>query len=138
VLDKAGATQVTKPNGQPFRMDLRPGESATLPDGLGSVTFEGLQRWNKIQISRTPGSRVALTGVVLALLGLLGSLFVRPRRMWVRARREDDGTTLVEVARLDRSSGGDPEDGAAELAEVVAALQDPTGETSTSTKEDES
>ena len=141
VLDKADATQVTKPNGQPFRMDLRPGESVTLPDGLGSVTFEGVERWNKIQISRTPGKLVALAGVVLALLGLLASLFVRPRRLWVRARRQDDGTTLVELARLDRSSGGDPEDGAAELADIVAALQDPTRANSssrTSTKEDES
>lgn len=124
VLDKADATQVMKADGQPFRMDLRPGESVTLPDGLGTVTFEGVQRWNKIQISRSPGSLVALGGVVVALVGLLGSLFVRPRRMWVRARRQDDGTTLVEVARLDRSSGGDPEDGAAELGDVVAALQE--------------
>lgn len=137
VLDKAGATQVMKANGQPFRMDLRPGESVTLPDGLGSVTFEGVQRWNKIQISRTPGKLVALAGVVLALLGLLGSLFVRPRRLWVRARRQDDGTTLVELGRLDRSSGGDPEDGAAELAEVAAALQDPTGPATTSSNKEE-
>lgn len=144
VLDKAEATQVMKSNGQPFRMDLRPGESVELPDGLGSVTFEGVERWNKIQISRTPGKLVALAGVVLALLGLLASLFVRPRRLWVRARRQDDGTTLVELARLDRSSGGDPEDGAAELAAVVAQLQDPTrtstntSSRTTSTKEDES
>ena len=123
VLDKTRAKQVTKANGQPFRMDLRPGESVTLPDGLGSVTFEGLQRWNKIQISRTPGKLIALTGVVAALLGLLGSLFVRPRRLWVRARRREDGTTLVEVARLDRSSGGDPETGRDELDAIVAALR---------------
>ncbi|KRE95624.1 cytochrome C biogenesis protein [Nocardioides sp. Soil774] len=123
VLDKAKTTQVMKSDGQPFRMDLRPGDTVTLPDGLGSVTFEGLQRWNKIQISRTPGKLVALAGVVLALLGLLGSLFVRPRRVWVRARRQDDGSTLVEVARLDRSSGGDPETGRDELADIVAALQ---------------
>ena len=103
--------------------DFGPGDTVTLPDGLGSVTFEGLQRWNKIQISRTPGKLIALTGVVAALLGLLGSLFVRPRRLWVRARRRDDGTTLVEVARLDRSSGGDPETGRDELAEIVAALR---------------
>ena len=138
VLDKADATQVMKPNGQPFRMDLRPGETATLPDGLGTVTFDGLQRWNKIQVSRSPGSLVALSGVVVALLGLLGSLFVRPRRMWVRARRQDDGTTLVEVARLDRSSGGDPEDGAAELGEVVAALHEETGVKTDSNRKDES
>ncbi|HYJ26388.1 MAG TPA: cytochrome c biogenesis protein ResB [Nocardioides sp.] len=141
VLDKANATQVMKADGQPFRMDLRPGESVTLPDGLGSVTFEGLQRWNKIQISRTPGKLVALAGVVLALLGLLGSLFVRPRRLWVRARRQADGTTLVELGRLDRSSGGDPEDGEAELAAIVAELQDPTPtrtSRTSSTREDES
>ena len=124
VLDKTKATQLTKPNGQPFRMDMRPGDTVTLPDGLGSVTFEGLQRWNKIQISRTPGKLIALTGVVAALLGLLGSLYVRPRRLWVRARRRDDGTTLVEVARLDRSSGGDPETGRDELAEIVEALRE--------------
>jgi len=139
VLDKARATQVVKDDGQPFRMDLRPGDTVTLPDDLGTVSFDGLQRWNKIQVSRSPGKMVALAGVVLALLGLLGSLFVRPRRMWVRARRQEDGTTLVEVARLDRSSAGDPEDGAAELAEVVAALQGETPETTNGkTKEDES
>ncbi|RYC02233.1 cytochrome c biogenesis protein ResB [Nocardioides ganghwensis] len=139
VLDKAKATQVVEDDGQPFRMDLRPGDTVTLPDDLGTVSFDGLQRWNKIQVSRSPGKMVALAGVVLALLGLLGSLFVRPRRMWVRARRQDDGTTLVEVARLDRSSAGDPEDGAAEIAEVVAALQGETPETKTrKTEEDES
>ena len=42
----------------------------------------------------------------------------------MRARRREDGTTLVEVARLDRSSGGDPEDGVAELAEIVAPAGD--------------
>ncbi len=124
VLDKSKATQLRKADGQPFRMDLRPGETVTLPDGLGSVTFEGLERWNKIQISRTPGKFIALGGVVAALLGLLGSLFVRPRRLWVRARRQDDGSTLVEVARLDRSSGGDPETGRAELDGIVAALRE--------------
>jgi cytochrome c biogenesis protein len=101
-----------------FRVDLAPGQKAELPDGLGSVSFDGVQRWNKIQISRTPGKLVALAGVVLALIGLLGSLFIRPRRVWVRAR-ERDGRTLVEVAGLDRSGGGDL---AEELREIVRAL----------------
>jgi cytochrome c biogenesis protein len=67
---------------------------------------------------------VALAGVVLALIGLLGSLFIRPRRIWVRARREG-GATVVEVAGLDRSSGGD-------LSTEVDALADalrPSGST---------
>ena len=119
-LDKSHTTMLTKQNGAPYRLDLRPGQTVQLPSGLGSVTFDKVAEWNKIQISQTPGKWIALTGVVLALLGLLGSLFIRPRRVWVRARREGDGT-LVEVAALDRSGGGDM---AAVVDEVVAALQD--------------
>lgn len=118
-LDKSHTTMLKKKSGAPYRIDLRQGESVTLPNGLGTVSFDGLQQWNKIQISQTPGKWIALAGVVLALLGLLGSLFIRPRRVWVRARREGDGT-LVEVAALDRSGGGDM---AAVVDEVVGAIQ---------------
>ena len=92
VLDKAKATLLTKPDGSMFRVDLQEGQTVELPDGAGTVSFDGVQRWNRIQISRTPGMHVALAGVVLSLVGLLASLFIRPRRVWVRARRsEDDG-----------------------------------------------
>ncbi len=121
-LDKSRATMLKKANGAPYRIDLRPGEQVTLPDGLGTVSFDGLERWNKIQISQTPGKWIALAGVVLALIGLLGSLFIRPRRVWVRARRDGEGT-LVEVAALDRSGGGDVETVVADL--VQALQQDP-------------
>jgi cytochrome c biogenesis protein len=94
------------------------GQTVDLPDGAGTVSFDGLERWNKIQISRTPGKLVALGGVVLALIGLLGSWFIRPRRVGVRARR-DEGGTLVEVAGLDRSGNGDVP---GELASVALAL----------------
>ncbi len=57
---------------------------------------------------------------MLALIGLLGSLFIRPRRVWVRARRDEEGT-LVEVAALDRSGGGDVP--VVELASVATALR---------------
>ena len=78
---------------------------------------------NKLQISQTPGKRIALAGVLLALLGLLGSLFIRPRRVWVRVREDAPdsmGGTLVEVAVLDRAGGDDV---SAVLEELVAALQ---------------
>jgi cytochrome c biogenesis protein len=130
VLDKDKAELVTKPDGSMFRVDLQPGQSADLPQGAGSVTFEGVERWNRIQISRTPGMHVTLAGVVLALVGLLFSLFVRPRRVWVRARPASDSTgspdnpdhpdTEVEVAGLDRSTAGDVE---GEVAEVVSGLR---------------
>ncbi len=122
VLDKAKATLLTKPDGSMFRVDLQEGQTVELPDGAGTVSFDGVQRWNRIQISRTPGMHVALAGVVLSLVGLLASLFIRPRRVWVRARRsEDDGEqTEVEVAGLDRSTAGDVE---AEVAAVVSDLR---------------
>ncbi|MBB6627383.1 cytochrome c biogenesis protein ResB [Nocardioides sp. KIGAM211] len=117
-LDKSRTTMLTKKNGAPYRLDLRPGQTTKLPNGLGSVSFDGVQRWNKIQISQTPGKEIALAGVVLALIGLLGSLFIRPRRVWVRAR-QDGGSTLVEVAALDRSGGGDV---AVVITELMSAL----------------
>ena len=107
VLDKSKAEAVPGDNGQPYRVDLRVGETVELPDGLGSVTFEDMYSWQRIQVSQTPGKRIALAGVVLALVGLMGSLFIRSRRVWVRARRAEDGGTLVEVAGLERSGGGD-------------------------------
>ena len=111
-----------------MRLDLGAGATAKLPDGLGTVTFDGVSRYVKLQVSHTPGQKIALAGVVLALIGLLGSLFIRPRRIWVRARRED-GRTLVEVAGLDRSAGGDL---SGELDEIVAALRPgPAPETDT-------
>jgi cytochrome c biogenesis protein len=117
-LDKSHTTLLKKKDGSMFRVDLQPGKSVTLPNGLGSVSLDGVERWNKIQISQTPGKRIALGGVVLALIGLLGSLFIRPRRVWVRAR-EEGGVTLVEVAALDRSGGGDV---SVVITEIMAAL----------------
>ncbi len=119
VLDKDRMTELKKKDGSMFRVDLFPGETKKLPDGAGSVTFDGIQPWVRIQISKTPGKEVALGGVILALLGLLGSLFIRPRRVWVRARREDE-ETVVEVAALDRSGGGEV---GTELAGIVASLR---------------
>ncbi|MCW2806701.1 MAG: ResB family protein [Marmoricola sp.] len=124
-LQKKGLQRVTSADGKPVRLDLALGRSATLPDGLGSVTFDGVSRYVKLQVSHTPGQKVALAGVVLALVGLLGSLFIRPRRIWVRARREG-GRTLVEVAGLDRSAGGDL---SAEIDDLAAALRPPTSPT---------
>ncbi len=118
-LDKEHMTRLNKPDGKMFRVDLGLGQTIKLPDGAGSVTFTGVKHWTRLQISRTPDVWLTLLGVVLALVGLLGSLFIRPRRVWVRARRED-GTTLVEVAALDRSGGGDL---APVLSSVVDALQ---------------
>ena len=105
-LDKAKMEKFRAGDGGDFRVDIALGQTKQLPDGAGSITFDGLDRWVKLQVSDTPAKWLALGGVVLALVGLLGSLFIRPRRAWVRVTRRD-GRTLVEVAGLDRTPGGD-------------------------------
>ena len=120
-MDKAGMTELKKPDGKIFRIFLQPHQTVELPNGAGTVTFHGVKHWTRLQISRTPDVWLTLLGVVLALVGLLGSLFIRPRRVWVRARR-DGGMTLVEVAALDRSGGGEL---TAVLSSVVDSLQTP-------------
>lgn len=118
-LDRDQLTRFRASDGEPFRMLLQPGKTRELPDGAGSITFAGLDRWVKLQISESPGKVIPLIGVLAAIAGLLASLFVRPRRAWLRAR-SDGGRTVVEVAGLHRASGGDL---AGELDALVARLR---------------
>jgi cytochrome c biogenesis protein len=128
VLDKQRLHRILTPGGNPRALLLRPGQTLSLGRGTGSITFSGYSQWVKLQISRSPGKVVPLTGVLLAIVGLLGSLFVRPRRTWVRVY-EAGGRTVVEVAALDRVYGGDPATHAADVAgqlrpSVVPELQE--------------
>ncbi len=120
VLDKTKMKLIMKPDGKPARLDLHPGDTIKLPDGLGSVTFDGLSRFVRLQVSHTPGSMVALGGTIAGLLGLMASLFVRPRRIWIRAVRRGE-QTLVEIGGLDRSSGGDLSEELARIRRTLGA-----------------
>ncbi|HEY6739235.1 MAG TPA: cytochrome c biogenesis protein ResB, partial [Actinopolymorphaceae bacterium] len=74
-LELDGLEQLRGSDGEPFRVQLAPGEGTTLPGG-GSITFDGFDRWVNLQVSSNPGTPLALTGAVLALGGLLLSLVV--------------------------------------------------------------
>ncbi len=117
-LDKDKLEVMKHEDGRPFRVDIAMGQTKQLPGGA-SISFDGVQRWVKLQVSDKPGKGLALGGVLLAITGLLGSLFIRPRRAWVRVRREG-GRTVVELAGLDRSSGGDLAD---EIDELETQIQ---------------
>lgn len=70
----------------------------TLNFGEGSITFDGWRSWVNLQIVDDPGKLYALVGAILAILGLLLSLFTRQRRIWVKA------SNRVEIAGLAKNS----------------------------------
>ncbi|WP_078868310.1 cytochrome c biogenesis protein ResB [Streptomyces sp. NRRL F-5727] len=121
-LDTSKMTQFKVDGGTGVAQRLVPGETMTLPDGAGSITFEkDVKEWASFQISQQPGNGLALTGAVAAIAGLTGSLFIQRRRIWVRAVRGEDGTTVVEMAGLGRSESAKlPE----ELADLAVVLTD--------------
>lgn len=100
-LDKSRLAQV-RVKGSPLARALGPGETMTIPDGRGSITFDGVSEFANFQIAHDPGRGVALAAAVLMLTGLVTSLSVRPRRVWVRAHSVwspgEPPTVLVDLA----------------------------------------
>ena len=91
---------------------LKPGE--TFSYAGGSITFEGFVQWVNLQIVDDPGKNFALLGAIVAILGLLGSLFTRRRRIWIRA------SSHVEVAGLAKNAAPGLEQ---ELVEFIRILK---------------
>ncbi|RAG83178.1 cytochrome c biogenesis protein ResB [Streptacidiphilus pinicola] len=118
-LDTKHMTQYTV-DGQPLKFDRQPGQGFKLPSG-GTVTFTGVEQWANFTVAHNPGTGWALISAVMAVVGLIGSLFVQRRRIWVRAVEGPDGATTVEIAGLARSESARI---AEELADLALALQD--------------
>ena len=119
-LEKGDLEQFRQ-DGGPLSFRLGVGESYQLPDGAGTITFEGYDRWVNMQVSSDPGRSIVLAGAVVALTGLLLSLVVRRRRVWIRVG-EADGRTTVELAGLDRNEGGDLDEEIESLAERLRVI----------------
>lgn len=100
--------------------DLRQGATWVLPDGSGTVTFTGFTQWATFAVNYDPGKGIALGSAIVAILGLMLSLFVQRRRVWVRVLDSGDGGTLVEVGGLARLDAADIE---TQLAALAAGLR---------------
>ncbi|MFJ8541131.1 cytochrome c biogenesis protein ResB [Streptomyces sp. NPDC093586] len=118
-LDTRKLKQFKDSEGNPFARRLAIGETMTLPNGAGTVTFDGVKEWANFQVTRQPASGWALAGAVVAILGLAGSLFIQRRRVWVRAVKGADGVTVVEMAGLGRSESTKLPEELGELAGVL-------------------
>ena len=78
-------------------VSLKVGQSKSF-DG-GTITLEKVIPWVNLQIVRDPGKDFSLLGAILAIAGLLSSLFVRRRRVWVRVSGKN-----IEIAGLAKNA----------------------------------
>jgi cytochrome c biogenesis protein len=104
-LDTKDLTQVAG-RGTGASVDLSPGRTVELPNGLGSVTLDGVSRFASLEIHHDPAQLWVLAFAVLVLAGLLTSLFIPRRRMWVKVHSTGSGRLRLEYAGLAR--GDDP------------------------------
>ncbi len=123
-LDESGMTQAVGASGTPVTLDVRPGQTVALPNGLGTLTFDGVRRFAAFDLRLDPALGWLLGFALTALAGLATSLFVPRRRLWVRAApstvdRDQGPTTVVTAAGLAR---GDDVGLAPELGRLLAAV----------------
>lgn len=108
-LDTSGLEQIAGRQSKTASIELKPGQTKTLPDGTGSITFDGVKRYVSLDVHHDPSQAFVAGFAVLAVLGLLTSLFVPRRRVWVKAvprRGAEHGEYDLEYAGLAR--GEDP------------------------------
>ncbi len=122
-LNTSQLTAVTKADGSPLLIRLGPGQSYELPGGRGSITFESVSRFAGLSVRTDPGKGMTLVAALLTIAGLVASLLVRRRRVFVRAQPDpsDPSTTLVTIGGLSKTA--DPGLGAL-LDGMVVELSD--------------
>ncbi|GGR28652.1 cytochrome c biogenesis protein ResB [Agromyces mediolanus] len=138
-LDPSGMDQLTGGETGVDSIELKPGERTELPGGRGTVEFvddspdapaavpagsaadrdyaQSVKRFASFDIHHDPTQGWVLVFAILILAGLLASLFVPRRRMWVKVATRRDGSRVIEFAGLAR--GEDPG-----LEAAVAAFAD--------------
>ncbi|SOD70632.1 cytochrome c biogenesis protein [Jatrophihabitans sp. GAS493] len=121
-LDKTDLTKTGQAN-------LRIGESTTAK-GV-KVTFDGWVPWVTLQVSHDPSQTYLLFAAGAMVIGLVGSLSVRRRRIWLRITPAASGSTgsptVISIGGLARSDAGNF---SAEFASLLAKLAQKTGASS--------
>jgi cytochrome c biogenesis protein len=110
-------TQLAGPGTKTKALQLKPGQTVDLPNGLGTISLGDVKRYASLDVHHDPAQVWVLLFAVLILGGLLTSLFVPRRRIWVKAVENPDGSLTLEYAGLAR--GEDPN-----LLAAVSAVAD--------------
>ena len=116
-LDTESMDKVTNADGtDQLRIWLQPGEGANLPDDRGTITFDGVERFAGFSVRHDPGKGLTLWSALAALAGLIATLTIKRRRVFVRLVQDGD-VVRVDVGGMSR----DDDDG---LPEVVREIRD--------------
>ncbi|MBN9151119.1 MAG: cytochrome c biogenesis protein ResB [Cryobacterium sp.] len=105
-LDTSSMTQVTGRGTGIDSLQLTPGQTVQLPNGLGSVELTGIKRFASFQVAHDPTQGFVFGFAIVILVGLALALFVPRRRLWVRINTSKTGRLVLEYAGLAR--GDDP------------------------------
>lgn len=119
-LDTSTMTQLTGRAIDVESLSLAIGDTVELPNNLGTITLDAVPAFATFDVHHNPAQNWILIFAILATVGLLTSLFVPRRRLWVKAIPVEGGVTL-EYAALAR--GDDPTLQRA-VDDVVAAHRD--------------
>ncbi|MDP3209485.1 MAG: cytochrome c biogenesis protein ResB, partial [Rhodoglobus sp.] len=115
-LNTSKLTQVAGRESDEPTLIMTPGVTLQLPNDLGSIEVESIPRFASLEVHRDPSQVWVLIFAILVVAGLVTSLFIPRRRMWVKAIASNDGV-ILEYAGLAR--GDDPT-----LAAAVGDLAD--------------
>jgi cytochrome c biogenesis protein len=121
-IDVENLTPVTDEDGKQSLLRLYPGQEAELPDG-STISFDGIRRYAAFDIKHDPFQVFTLVMALTATGGLILSLFIPRRRVWVRASPGNDGGVILEVAGLARSDDERLEEDVHDLADTLAGPQ---------------
>ncbi|MGK9147582.1 cytochrome c biogenesis protein ResB [Plantibacter flavus] len=130
-LDVDDMTQLTGGDTGVDSIELLPGQITDLPNGLGTVSFDNVaenpstdnyagsvKRFASFDVHHDPTQLWVLAFAILSLSGLITSLFVARRRVWVKATTGADGTVSLEYAGLARGEDPGLEAAVAAIAEA--------------------
>ncbi len=128
-LDVSTMTEVAGPDVATAAIHLKPGQTAKIPGGLGTITFDNMapasdkknleksvQRFASLDIHRDPTLGWVLFFAICVVLGLLTGLFIPRRRVWVKAVEQKDGGIRLEYAGLARGEDPGLESAVADIA----------------------
>lgn len=114
-LESDSMEQLVGDDGEPFQMVMQPGDTAELPDGHGTVTFDEIRKYGALDVHHDPVQVWMLPFMGLLFGGLSLTLFVARRRVWVRVNGDQ-----VEIAGLARGEDPRVDEAVEELTQVLS------------------